>query len=511
MGHGPSRHMEATSTPGGANLTTQLRPGLMTTSTTHVRSLLTTTSGPKTAMSTRVAKPATTATLPLLTTPPTVLLTLRRLPLRATREHGLANTRTLMPMAVTRTSMRRSLTMTPAPKHTRPSLMMRGTTRMTTNGAHRLGVQTKMSTVLPLMELRPPRSRPATAARATATDLAMSGRAHLLRAALPEVPTTMTLTLTCLTVLTLTQDGASLTTPSLPDLTTTKNTPDGFRLTMTSGQKTTTTPRAMMPISTAKELPSGPSRHTDTAGAPRAKWMLHLVLATAATTATSTLTGMPMAATRILRSMSPTNRPGPSLMTPNPMTNGTTMATTRGLPRNGNRMPTSTVPHLTELLLPTKMLPMPAPATEATAMLDTVHTALLPRTPWTTVHLRHTPLPRVLMTTIHGPSSLKAKTKTVEPADPTTSSTPTSTTMSSTPAGSAPMMTNGPKTTICGNIKTMQDTALPHQFTNLNPRSPRPSISLMSHTAITDMDTVTAAGEQRLLCNRFKDSFKIYP
>merc|ERR1712037_385416 len=148
-----------------------------------------------------------------------------------------------------------------------------------------MGVQTKMSTVLPLMELRPPRSRPA-------TDLAMSGRAHLLRAALPEVPTTMTLTLTCLTVLTLTQDGASLTTPSLPDLTTTKNTPDGFRLTMTSGQKTTTTPRAMMPISTAKELPSGPSRHTDTAGAPRAKWMLHLVLATAATTATSTLTGM---------------------------------------------------------------------------------------------------------------------------------------------------------------------------------------------------------------------------
>merc|ERR1712037_454689 len=137
------------------------------------------------------------------------------------------------------------------------------------------------------------------------------------------------------------------------------------------------------------------------------------------------------------------------------------------------------------------MLPMPAPATEATAtaMLDTVHTALLPRTPWTTVHLRHTPLPRVLMTTIHGPSSLKAKTKTVEPADPTTSS----------------------KTTICGNIKTMQDTALPHHFTNLNPRSPRPSISLMSHTAITDMDTVTAAGEQRLLCNRFKDSFKIYP
>merc|ERR1719331_2202691 len=191
--HGPSRHMEPTSTPGGANLTTQLRPGLMTTSTTHVRSLLTTTSGPKTAMSTRVAKPATTATLPLLTTPPTVILTLRRLPLRATREHGLANTRTLMPMAVTRTSMRRSLTMTPAPKHTRPSLMMRGTTRMTTNGAHRLGVQTKMSTVLPLMELRPPRSR-----RATATDLAMSGRAHLLRAALPEVPTTMTLTLTCL-------------------------------------------------------------------------------------------------------------------------------------------------------------------------------------------------------------------------------------------------------------------------------------------------------------------------
>merc|ERR1712037_1063878 len=190
MGHGPSRHMEATSTPGGANLTTQLRPGLMTTSTTHVRSLLTTTSGPKTAMSTRVAKPATTATLPLLTNPPTVLLTLRRLPLRATREHGLANTRTLMPMAVTRTSMRRSLTMTPAPKHTRPSLMMRGTTRMTTNGAHRLGAQTKMSTVLPLMELRPPRSRPATAARATATD-----------PALPEVPTTMTLTLTCLTVL----------------------------------------------------------------------------------------------------------------------------------------------------------------------------------------------------------------------------------------------------------------------------------------------------------------------
>merc|ERR1719458_2224596 len=233
--------------------------------------------------------------------------------------------------------------------------------------------------------------------------------------------------------------------------------------------------------------------------------MLHLVLATAATTATSTLTGMPMAATRILRSMSPTNRPGPSLMTPNPMTNGTTMTTTRGLPRNGNRMPTSTVPHLTELLLPTKMLPMPAPATEATA------TALLARTPWTTVHLRLTPLPRVLMTTIHGPSNLKAKTKTVEPADPTTSSTPTSTTMSSTPARSAPMMTNGPKTTICGNIKTMQDTALPHQFTNLNPRSPRLSISLMSHTAITDTDTVTAAGEQRLLCNRFKDSFKIYP
>merc|ERR1712210_260407 len=74
---------------------------------------------------------------------------------------------------------------------------------------------------------------------------------------------------------------------------------------------------------------------------------------------------------------------------------------------------------------------MTTSTTHVRSLLDTVHTALLPRTPWTTVHLRHTPLPRVLMTTIHGPSSLKAKTKTVEPADPTTSSTPTSTTMSS--------------------------------------------------------------------------------
>lgn len=174
-------------------------------------------------------------------------------------------------------------------------------------------------------------------------------------AALPRVPTTMTPTLRCPTVLTLTQDGENLTIPSLPDLTTTRNTPDGSMLTMISGQKTTTTLRAMMLISTARELPSGPSPK-EKAGEHRLRKMLHPVVATSADTTTSTLTGMPMAVTRTLRSMSPTNRHGPSHMTLNPMTNGTTMTTTHGLPRLGNKIRTSTVPHLMPLVLPTVML-----------------------------------------------------------------------------------------------------------------------------------------------------------
>lgn len=157
--HGPSRHMDLTSTPGGASLMTQLRPGLMTMSTTHVRLLLMTTSGPRIATFTQPANLAITARLLLLTKPLTVLLTSRRPPSRATKELGMADIKTLMPMAAIRTSMRRYLTMTPAPKHTRLSLMMRGTTKMTTNGAHRHGAQTKISTVLPLMDKRLPKTQ----------------------------------------------------------------------------------------------------------------------------------------------------------------------------------------------------------------------------------------------------------------------------------------------------------------------------------------------------------------
>merc|ERR1719438_568917 len=274
---GPSRPMARTTTTDGASLTTPSRLATTLTSTTPVRFALMTTSGLRTAMvSTRVTTTSTAAPLPLRRA--LVTLSTAPLPPRARAPTtGPALPTTGMPGAAIRTSTRRSLMTTLGPSPTLLSLTTSGTTVMPTSGAARPGARTRISMVPPLTATRLlPRRRPTTStarstvlvatatatARATVPSTALPAPLGLvlpLLRPLPRLVTTTTLGPSRLTARTRMPDGASLTIPSLPDLTITRSTPDGFRLMMTSGLRTTTPALRVMPTSTARLLPSGPS------------------------------------------------------------------------------------------------------------------------------------------------------------------------------------------------------------------------------------------------------------
>merc|ERR1719458_2276295 len=139
---GPSRHMDKTTTQDGASLTTQLKHATTLTSTTLVKSVPMTTSGLRTATSGPRATTMLMAWPHLLTRQLTALLTSRRLHTAEVPNTGAATSPIGTLGAVTRTSTRRSLMMTPG-----LSPMTNGTTVMPTNGAARLGDATVTSTV----------------------------------------------------------------------------------------------------------------------------------------------------------------------------------------------------------------------------------------------------------------------------------------------------------------------------------------------------------------------------
>merc|ERR1711934_1001326 len=144
---GPSRHMDKTTTQDGASLTTQLKHATTLTSTTLVKSVPMTTSGLRTATSGPRATTMLMAWPHLLTRQLTALLTSRRLHTAEVPNTGAATSPIGTLGAVTRTSTRRSLMMTPGPSPTLLSPMTNGTTVMPTNGAARLGDATVTSTV----------------------------------------------------------------------------------------------------------------------------------------------------------------------------------------------------------------------------------------------------------------------------------------------------------------------------------------------------------------------------
>merc|ERR1712037_1088032 len=144
---GPSRHMDKTTTQDGASLTTQLKHATTLTSTTLVKSVPMTTSGLRTATSMPRATTMLMAWPHLLTRQLTALLTSRRLHTAEVPNTGAATSPIGTLGAVTRTSTRRSLMMTPGPSPTLLSPMTNGTTVMPTNGAARLGAATVTSTV----------------------------------------------------------------------------------------------------------------------------------------------------------------------------------------------------------------------------------------------------------------------------------------------------------------------------------------------------------------------------
>merc|ERR1719469_1077215 len=273
--HGPSRLTARTPTTGGANPTTLLRPTTTTTSTTLARFVLMTTSGLRTVMATVKANRTSTVRPLPPAPPPATAPTSRRHPRDADKWGGLVTPTAGTPMAVTRTSMRRSLTMIPMPSPTRPSLTMSGTTAMLTSGAVKLGAPIRMSMVplptaprplpprLPRLDTAsPPDTMVPTdstvpTARATLTRV-KSGRALLTRRPLLPTATITTPGPSRPTVRTKMPDGANLTIPSRLVPTTTRSTPDGFRLMTTSGLRTTIVTTTRMAPSTARLLPSGP-------------------------------------------------------------------------------------------------------------------------------------------------------------------------------------------------------------------------------------------------------------
>jgi len=266
-----------TKTPGGASPTTLSLPSLTTTSTTSAPSVPTTTSGLRTSATTRPVRLMPTAA-PLPLRPPLVTTTAARDTARMLTTRTPLKTRALksgarprtngMPMVGIRTSKRPSPSTPLKPRPTMPSPTMSGTTKMPTNGVPRSGAATKMSMDnLPTARRPPLTSGPAPIKVTVVTPMSpRTGRVppevtlHL--AVLPMTPNGPTRS----TVLIPTPGGASLTTPSLPGLTTAPSTAGPSMLVMISGLRTTTaTPMTILRL-TAPLLPSGPkSRVTVTA------------------------------------------------------------------------------------------------------------------------------------------------------------------------------------------------------------------------------------------------------
>merc|ERR1739848_769311 len=480
------------------------------TNTTLVKSVPMTTSGLRTATSTPRVTTMLMAELHLLARPLMDLLTSRRLHTAKVPNTGAASSPTGTLGAVTRTSTRRSLMMTPGPNPTLPSPTMNGTTVMPTNGAARLGDATVTSTVPHPTVARPlltnitdtPR-RAAMAAMAVlhTPRAAPTGVVHLRLAVQLMPDTTTTPGPNRPMVRTRMPDGASLTTASPLALTTTRSTPDGSRLMMTSGLRTTTASTTPMPVHTARPLPSGlianPAKRdgANPTGALVANTTKPLALDVLLLMANPDLTGTHGAVTRTSRSTNHMNRHGLSPTMLSHMTNGTTSTEINGAPRHGARTAIFTVLLHTMVLLPLLTTPtkpmaakldMPRAETLMVASLMAVQNLLLTTRP----PQARRPLLVPTMPT-HGPSRLTALTTTPGGASPMSSSTPTSTTMSSTPARCALTTTSWPRTGMSTPRRMPTFMAKPQAWSALNQRSPRPLTHLMS--AMADMAMVMAA------------------
>merc|ERR1719201_2265803 len=423
----------------------------------------------------------------LLTRQLTALLTSRRLHTAEGPNTGAATSPIGTLGAVTRTSTRRSLMMTPGPSPTLLSPMTNGTTVMPTNGAARLGDATVTSTVphptvaRPLLTNTTDTLRAARAAGPVANTPRAdnSGLVHLPKALLLRLDTTTTPGPNRPTVRTRMPDGASLTTASQLALTTTRSTPDGSRLMTISGLRTTIASTMPMPAPTARPPPSGlrvsPLARWD--GPKEVSTTPPLALDTLETTANPDLTGMHGAVTRTSRSTNPMNRHGLSPMMLSHTTNGTTSTEINGAHRHGARtaiftvLPLTTVllPVLTTLTKPTVVSPDTADGARAALSLMAAKLLLTTSRP----PRARRPLLVPTMPT-HGPSRLTALTTTPGGASPMTSSTPTSTTTTSTP-----------RTGMSTRRRTPMLTVKLHLHTVLNQRSPRLLTHLTSATAVT--------------------------
>merc|ERR1719264_1317054 len=218
----------------------------------------------------------------LLTRQLTALLTSRRLHTAEVPNTGAATSPIGTLGAVTRTSTRRSLMMTPGPSPTLLSPMTNGTTVMPTNGAARLGDATVTSTVphptvaRPLLTNTTDTLRAARAAGPVANTPRAdnSGLVHLPKALLLRLDTT--------------------TTPGPNRPTVRTSMPDGSRLMTISGLRTTIASTMPMPAPTARPPPSGlrvsPLARWD--GPKEVSTTPPLALDTLETTANPDLTGM---------------------------------------------------------------------------------------------------------------------------------------------------------------------------------------------------------------------------
>merc|ERR1711957_640086 len=352
-----------TNTPGGASPTTLSLPSLTTTSTTSAPSVPTTTSGLRTSATTRPVRLMPTAA-PLPLRPPLVTTTAARDTARMLTTRTPLKTRALksgarprtngMPMVGIRTSKRPSPSTPLKPRPTMPSPTMSGTTKMPTNGVPRSGAATKMSMDnLPTARRPPLTSGPAPIKVTVVTPMSpRTGRVppevtlHL--AVLPMTPNGPTRS----TVLIPTPGGASLTTPSLPGLTTAPSTAGPSMLVMISGLRTTTaTPmtilRVTATVKAARAFATLPPDRVPRACATRTVTITAPTVATVATApatarrALSTVRKSPTwATTKLPLKEEPRRKAARAISSPSPSTTLTSTLATASLTTSSR--PTST-------------------------------------------------------------------------------------------------------------------------------------------------------------------------